>query len=121
MIISVTATWFRFLVKQLDTASNQALPPYIWYEMSFFLGNSSNGSTALFCFDIPANLKSSVIAALDQSSNVGSRTTLIWLENLIIEQAVYLYDQSVWNIRDWIRNVELVRSFMRMSYRSKFH
>ena len=98
-------TWFRFLVKQLKTTTSIRKPAYVWYEMGFFTHYTVSSKSTLLCFDVPDIFRN----RLQESLNGRSETYSPYdLHSFVINEAVTLYDDSVWTIRDFVRDVENV-------------
>ena len=103
-------TWFRFFIKQLAGYSSYASDPkYTWHEMGFFTRWLSSGIGSVVCFDIPASSQKRMIDALGFLSQDDIATDAYAFHMLIADEAIKLYDDSVWRIRNVVRNVETSR------------
>ena len=99
-------TWFRCLVKTLHHNLQDDME-YTWHEMTFFTRWAPGHSTVV-CVNTPDNL----LAGLEQAMSTGSAeldlSDPFALHIPLMDQIIMLYDQSVWGIRDLIRQVEKV-------------
>ena len=100
-------TWTRFLVKILNTERDcRNYPTYTWYEMGFFSLNEK-GHTKVLCLNTPPDFVDLLFVAL----TTGTTSTLddFWSFEFILHQITQLYDESVWSIRNVIREIEKER------------
>lgn len=105
------ASWFHFLIKQLEerTPPNR-FPKYDWYEMSFYIYSTNNitGDALLFCFDTPPHFQSQLIKLLKTTRSDPPKEPLAFLQSTVLGVVVEMYDTSVWRARDHIRKIEKV-------------
>ncbi|KAH0547677.1 hypothetical protein FGG08_000166 [Glutinoglossum americanum] len=117
------STWFRCLVKMVlsvdeSTQSveqatgevNKKTKPgkkYKWYEMGFFTLWDHSDHCRVLCIDTPGDLPSKLQKALAKSP-FDPRDPFA-MHAPLIDQVVKLYDDSVWAIRDPIREIEKTR------------
>ncbi|EPS42093.1 hypothetical protein H072_3950 [Dactylellina haptotyla CBS 200.50] len=104
-------TWFRFLVKQLIKGGDptRQFPmdyDYKWYKMGFFSTWSQSGHKSILCLDCPQDLIISVRLSLDNCSNDHFLVDPYSFHQIIIRGIVNIYDNSIWTIRDVVRDVE---------------
>jgi hypothetical protein len=101
-------TWFRFLVKKLKTDISSSNPPYEWYEMGFLTYCTAPNKTIALCFDVPDIFRQRLHDTLNFSRLRPEDYNKSSIHIFLIKEAVDLYDDSVWAIRDVIRNIEKV-------------
>jgi hypothetical protein len=104
-------TWFRFLVKQLKTDISSSNPAYAWYEMGFWTYCTGPNKTIVLCFDVPAVLRARLHDSLSFSSRPEDYNSDS-VHMFLTKEAVGLYDDSVWGMRDAIREIERVSANM---------
>ena len=100
--------WSRYLLKKVDPKAISNLHSYTWCEMSFFALSTTPGRTTVICFDAPDHFRSRLFAALKSASQSLNEPDIYQLHAYVIEQVLILYDDSVWAIRDVVRNAENV-------------
>ncbi|KAK6005271.1 hypothetical protein QM012_008050 [Aureobasidium pullulans] len=99
-------TWFRMIVKFIEATPKDAeFTRYQWYEMSF-LTNFSNDRNILLCFDTPRSLAWNLLDMLEEEENKDVATGPYGLHQLLLEQLMVMYDESVWDIARIMRNNE---------------
>lgn len=78
--------------------------------MTFFALSTSPERTTVICFDTPDHFRLQLLAAINSASYglILNEPDVYELHAYVIEQLLKLYDQSVWTIRDIVRNVEMV-------------
>ena len=108
-INSILDTWFRFLVKQLNYERNVNSPAHEWHEMAFFTNWSKPDLKAVFFFDAPQDLQCHVQRLLSSSPARLDSLDHYSMHVLIVEEIVNLFENSVWDLRDLIRRVEMVK------------
>lgn len=102
----MTDTWFRFIVKHVD----QKPTDYRWYEMSFFSTWSRN-SNILICFDVPDTLRLPINEALVRGSIPSYDSSAPYsLHSLLLTHLLPLYHESVWAVRNHVRQAEKARA-----------
>lgn len=106
--LQIIETWFRFLVKQLRTEISLYNPAYVWYEMGFFIRYGASQQTTFLCFDVPDVFRTRLLTSLSLSSSKPGDLNKYSLHTLLLNEIVHLYEDSVWAIRDAIRDVEEV-------------
>lgn len=106
----VLGTWFRCLVKNVlkPGEETQSGKRYTWYEMGFFTCWDSLGCCRVLCIDTPQDLQSALETVL-QKPFLDPRDPFA-MHVPLIDQIVKLYDDSVWLIRDEVREIEEVSS-----------
>jgi hypothetical protein len=80
---------------------------YTWITLSFVAWWTPDQSLIL-CFGAPQQLQIGLESALKVDPSIKYDNPFALL-NPVIDQILKLYDQSIWSIRDQIRNVESVR------------
>jgi hypothetical protein len=95
-------------VKQL--VQNTAFNPegYVWYQMGFFALQNAAGRTTVLCFDTPDRFRLQLLEDLNSSSRGFKEPDIHQLHTFLVEQILNLYDESVWALRDIVREVEKV-------------
>lgn len=91
---------------------------YIWYEMGFFTRWDHSGNCRVVCIDTPEELQSGLKnffqshskpeTALPKPPHPLNFKDPFAMHIPLIDQIVMRYDESVWLIRDLIRDVETV-------------
>ncbi|KAH8696053.1 hypothetical protein BGW36DRAFT_380134 [Talaromyces proteolyticus] len=98
------STWFRCLVKMI---LDEPLPngkDYKWYEMTIVSRWDFNGQRRILCIDTPDDFPRHMQDAL-QNKAPDSRDPFA-MHLPLMDQIVRLNDESVWAIRDPIREIE---------------
>ena len=103
-----TATYFRFLVKQVETGGGINQHGYEWYETGFFTRWTSPGEQTIFCFDIPQTLRDRLRTYFLSPSAPPKLLDVYSIHMIVIDEIIQLFDASVWSLRDIIRIIELV-------------
>jgi hypothetical protein len=105
-VASRVETWFRMIVKSIQaTPKNVDFTQYQWYEMSF-ISTFSDERNMLLCLDTPRSLAWNMISILSEQENKDIATGPYGLHQLLLEQLMVLYDESVWDIARIMRNNE---------------
>lgn len=102
-------TWFRCLVKNVlkNDEPRQSGKGYTWYEMGFFTCWDNSGRCRVLCIDTPEDLQSGLETVLQESLNPRDPFAM---HIPLLDQIVKLYDDSVWRVRDPVRDIEKVSS-----------
>jgi hypothetical protein len=99
-------TWFRMIVKSIHaTTKNVDFTQYAWYEMSF-ISTCGKDRNMLLCLDTPRSLAWNVLNVLTEEENKDVATGPYGLHQLLLEQLMVVYDESVWDIARIMRNNE---------------
>ena len=99
-------TWFRMIVKTIQaTPKNVDFTRYRWYEMSF-ISTFSKERNMLLCFDAPRSLAWNMLNMLSEEDDKAIVTGPYGLHQLLLEQLMVVYDESVWDIARIMRNNE---------------
>lgn len=77
-----------------------------WYEMGFLTCWKPSGSLTLICFDLPTKSQSKIQSIIDSHIVDGSNPYSTFL--LVSDELLWLYDDSVWSIRNHISQWEAV-------------
>ena len=98
-------TWSRFLIKKiLSKHSNQLL--YGWDKMSIHT-KWTPASMLVLCFDVPATTQAKIEQEVSHHHRYDS-TDMYAMHIVILNEIVQLFDESVWALRDEIRQIEKV-------------
>jgi hypothetical protein len=103
-----TEVWSRYQVKQMEQAIHPKKHTYVWYEMDFLALRSASGWTTVLCFDTPDRFRQRLFETLASSPQTPTEPDIYQLYIYLINQILNLYDESVWAIRDIVRDVEIV-------------
>jgi len=99
-------TWFRMIVKSIKaTPKNVDFTQYQWYEMSF-ISSFSKERNMLLCLDTPRSLAWNMLNVLSEEENKDIAAGPYGLHQLLLEQLMVVYDESVWDIARIMRNNE---------------
>jgi hypothetical protein len=99
-------TWFRMIVKSIQaTTKNVDFTQYAWYEMSF-ISTCGKDRNMLLCLDTPRSLARNMLDVLSEEGNKDAATGPYALHQLLLEQLMAVYDESVWDIAKIMRNNE---------------
>ncbi|CAD0107276.1 unnamed protein product, partial [Aureobasidium uvarum] len=99
-------TWFRMIVKSIKaTPKNVDFTQYQWYEMSF-ISTLSDDRNIMLCLDTPGSLAWNMLNVLSDGENKDIATGPYGLHQLLLEQLMVMYDESVWDIARIMRNNE---------------
>lgn len=110
---SAAASWFQFYIKQLQ--KGVVNPPhtkyeYHWYEMSFYIYSLPDNACVAFCFQLPRVLQDRLCEEVTAAVRHGQPEDMMaLLQSLIIAEVSKLYDESIWTLRDHIREIEKVK------------
>lgn len=96
-------TWFRFQIKQISTIPTE----YTWYDFTVFTTWTPRAHTIL-CFDISPEFQSDIHSTL--LSEVDQKIfDVYFIHSSLISLILKLYDESVWALRDHVRDIEKKR------------
>lgn len=76
--------------------------------MGFFALQTAAGQVVILCFDTPEHFRQRLFQALNSSTWTLSEPVIYQLHAYLIDQIINLYDESVWALRDIVRDVEKV-------------
>jgi hypothetical protein len=110
MILTSPETWFRCLIKFAHHNGNGV--EYKWHEMTFFSLWTPQYSQIL-CFSVPREFNERLLHTLAHLSFDMNPADPYSLYIPLVEALLTLYDQSVWSIRDLVRDVEKVRAWIK--------
>lgn len=105
-LIPSADTWYTFKLKRLENIPNKN-PSYSWDQISSFIRHDVKGSKdahLIICLDCPDNIKDILNGRVKESKTSSS---LEW-HSIFLDALRDAYDESVWGIRDVIRNAEKV-------------
>ena len=77
--------------------------------MGFFTRWLSSGIGSVVCFNVPASSQKRINDALKSLQKDDIATDAYTFHTLIADEAINLYDESVWRIRNVVRKVETSR------------
>jgi hypothetical protein len=99
---ALLGVWYSFKVKQME---QQGTRPYSWEQVVSFVRCDANGSTLFVaCLDTPDSVRTALKRKLDTAKTSFS---FEW-HAIFLEVVRDRYDESVWSLRDCVRNAELV-------------
>ena len=101
-LIKRLVTWFRFIVKQIDTMQSS----YVWHQMSFHT-KWTPSSTVVLCFDLSRPVQTGVQQVLSRRQRL-DLTDMYAMHAIVLDEIVDLFDKSVRALRDKARRVEKV-------------
>jgi hypothetical protein len=82
---------------------------YLWYKFNVFTRWLPGGQTVAVIFDLRDEIKQTVLEAIFQLKGKTLFNDPYWIHTCLIEQVVHLQDDSVWSIRDLVRETEKSR------------
>ena len=80
--------------------------------MSIFSSWTSSNILSMFCFNLPLVMQTKLCAILSSQRNVFGNLAMHWWHSVIVDEIINLYDESIWSIRDLVRDIEIVRTLM---------
>ncbi|THY84065.1 hypothetical protein D6C92_09420 [Aureobasidium pullulans] len=99
-------TWFRMIVKSIKpTPKSIDFTQYQWYEMSF-ISAFSEDRNLLLCLDTPRSLVYTLLDIVSEEENKDIVTGPYGFHQVLLEQLMVSYDESVWDIAFIMRNNE---------------
>lgn len=96
-------TWYRMIVKNVAPMQSS----YSWAEMSFYTKWTPH-FTLNFCFDVPMAFQIRLRQALDSGEQAFGVNDLYASHVRILDQILMIFDESVWALRDGVRQIEKV-------------
>ena len=96
-------TWYRMIVKNVAPMQSS----YSWAEMSFYTKWTPH-FTLNFCFDVPRASQIRLRQALDSREQPFGVGDLYASQVRILDQILIMFDESVWALRDGVRQIEKV-------------
>ncbi len=96
-------TWFKFIIKQINAMQSS----YSWDEMSFYT-EWRPYSTISLCFDVPNSAQLRLRQALASRRQPLDVTDVYASHAIILNEIVNMFDESVWALRDGVRQIEKV-------------
>lgn len=97
-------TWFRFQIKQISTIPTV----YTWYDFTFFTTWTPTGAHTILCFDVSPVFQSAIHSTL--LSEVNKKIfDVYFIHSSLLSLILKLYDESVWALRDHVRDMEKKR------------
>lgn len=96
-------TWYRFIVKKFDPKQSS----YSWSEMSFYTTWTTN-FTITFGFDVPEASQIRLHRALASRQQPCDIRDIYASHVVLLDEILAMYDESVWALRDGVRQIELV-------------
>ncbi|GFF32814.1 hypothetical protein IFM46972_03686 [Aspergillus udagawae] len=100
-------TWFRCLVKLINgqKVTYGLSIDYKWHEIGVFTRWDSPNCCRILCVDAPEALRHDLKTSLQKMSPPDLKDPFC-MHVPLIDEIVKLYDQSVWRIRDAVREIE---------------
>jgi hypothetical protein len=95
-------------VKQLKNDARTGKSEYKWYEMGFLTYSTAPNKTIVLCFDVPDLFRTRLHDTLNSSLWRPEDHNKSSLHAFLTKEAIDLYDDSVWAIRDVVRKIEKV-------------
>ena len=102
ILISID-TWYRIIVKNVAPMQSS----YSWAEMSFYTKWTPH-FTLNFCFDIPMASQIQLRQALCSCEQPFGLNDPYASHVRILDQILMIFDESVWALRDGVRQIEKV-------------
>jgi hypothetical protein len=82
---------------------------YTWHKVCFFTSWTAQGKIRILCFDLPALLQEAITHSVREVSELGKESLgALALNNILVEETVSLFEKSLWNWRDVVRDLEKV-------------
>jgi hypothetical protein len=103
----VKAIWYSFKVKHVVNTKHHTQVPYVWHQiMCIALHFTETSSAIIICLDLPRPVQKKMEAKL---------TSTNWNDSLAFHPILLLavrelYDDSVWALRDLVRDAERQRT-----------
>jgi hypothetical protein len=105
---ALLGVWYSFKVKQME---QQDTRPYSWEQVVSFVRYDANGNTLFaVCLDTPESVRTALKRKLDTAK---TSFTFEW-HAIFLEVVRDSYDKSVWSLRKYVRNAELVCNLPRI-------
>lgn len=95
-------------MKQLKHNTGYQHHVYLWYSLGFFAFQNASGKTSVLCLDTPDRFRLGLLENLKSHSWRFHDPDIYQLHTFLLEQIIILYDESVWALRDLVRNLERV-------------
>lgn len=73
---------------------------------------TSSNILSMFCFNLPLVAQNRLCAILSFQRTIFSNLAMHWWHSGVVDEIIYLYDKSIWSIRDLVRDIEIVRTLM---------
>ncbi|KAH0278933.1 hypothetical protein KCU91_g2130, partial [Aureobasidium melanogenum] len=111
-------TMFRLIVKKLKPQNKEKVEPqkkeknYYWIEMGFFT-RWTDRSNLLICFDTPEEFRQQFVDTLQARQNDAGECAHkpYALHIILMDFLIHLYDQSIWDMSNKVREIEEHREF----------
>lgn len=101
--LTFSDTWYRFIVKKVDPMRST----YHWSEMSFY-SKWTVDSIINICFDVPKASQVRLYQALSSHHQPFHIADVYASHGAILDEILALYDESIWSLRDGVRQIEMV-------------
>lgn len=95
-------------MKQLEQTPGYKHHGYVWYSIEFFAFQSASGRTSVLCLDTPDRFRLRLLESLKSHGWRFNDPDIYQLHTFLLDQIINLYDESVWALRDVVRNLERV-------------
>ena len=103
-MLTYADTWYRFIIKKVDSMGST----YSWSEMSFY-STWTAGCTISICFDVPKASQMRLFQNLSASAQQLDVTDAYASHGVILGEVLFMYDESIWGLRNGVRQIEKVR------------
>ncbi|EYE98223.1 uncharacterized protein EURHEDRAFT_428938, partial [Aspergillus ruber CBS 135680] len=102
-------SWSCFKIKKIDADEKSPEITYDWLQVSALVHfHAKTGQQVVFFIDLPSNAEDSIIKKSLSYSRHDNENPFIW-HTILSRQVKFLYDDTVWSIRNLVRPVEKVR------------
>lgn len=119
-------TMFRLIVKKLKPQNEEKIEPrkkekiepqkkeknYYWIEMGYFT-RWTDRSNLLVCFNTPEEFRQQFVDTLQARQNDAGECAHkpYALHIILMDFLIHIYDQSIWDMSNKVREIEEVRAF----------
>lgn len=79
-----------------------------WYEMGFFVHWQPPQSTTMLCFDVPVQMRESLLPVLSSNVTNANLSDPYALFSTVVYELISLYNDSVWSLRNHVSAIEAV-------------
>ena len=82
---------------------------YTWHKVCFFISWTAKGKIRILCFDLPPLLQEAITHSVQEAAELSKESLgALALNNILVEETVSLFEKSLWNWRDVVRDLEKV-------------
>lgn len=109
--LSISDTWFRFLIKHTLKGLPKDKKDYLWYKFNIFTRFlPTTKQNIILIFDPRPEIKDRIPSGIFSSLALCHVSDPYWIHTLFAEEVVELQDNAVWAIRDLVRDMEKNRT-----------